>query len=343
MNLHIINPIEYPDWDELLLTNENTSFFHTSEWAKVLHGAYGYTPFYFATIEDNKLTTLIPMMEVKSMLTGKRGVSLPFTDNCEPIVMDQQLFDMAIEQIRECGRKKNWKHIEWRGGSDNFKKASSSLSFYSHDVKLNETEEKLFSSLKSSTRRNIKNAQSRGVEVSLNNTLDAVKQFFKLNCMTRKKHGLPPQPFIFFNKLFKDVISKKKGFVALAFSKKKAIAGAVFLHFNKKAVYKYGASDEGYLNMRPNNLLMWEAIKHYAKESFSNFSFGITEMENQGLLQFKRGWGATESLVNYYRYSLKNNEFIKDSFRAKTSYPIFKKMPSPVLNAIGYLLYRHIG
>ena len=283
------------------------------------------------------------MMEVKSFLTGKRGVSLPFTDYCESIVKDQDSFNDAVEQIKDFGKQKNWDYIEWRGGNDFFKTISPSLSFYSHDVDLNSNEDELFSKLKGNTKRNIKKAQKKNIEIKLQNSLDSMKQFFKLNCMTRKKHGLPPQPFSFFKKLYRNVISKKKGFVALAYSKKKVIAGAVFLHFNKKAVYKYGASDENFLNLRPNNLIMWEAIKHYAKEGYSNFSFGITEMENHGLLQFKRGWGGTESSINYYRYSVKDEEFIKDSFRAKTSYSIFKRMPSPVLNLAGKILYKHMG
>jgi hypothetical protein len=29
--------------------------------------------------------------------------------------------------------------------------------------------------------------------------------------------------------------------------------------------------------------------------------------------------------------------------RSRTSYTLFKKMPSPLLNLIGFLLYRHVG
>ena len=343
MNLQIFNPIQYEAWDELLLTNEKTSFFHTSGWAKVLHESYGYTPVYITSIEDGKLINLIPMMEVKSILTGKRGVSLPFTDNCEPVVENQVSSDNAIEQIKEFGNKRNWKYIEWRGGKKNFNDVSPSLSFYKHDIELKQNEDELFAGFKSNTKRNIKKAQKEGVEVKLHNSLDSMEQFVGLNCLTRKKHGLPPQPYFFFKKLFDNVISKKKGVIALAYSKKKAIAGAVFLHFNKKAVYKYGASDENFLNLRPNNLLMWEAIRHYAKEEYSNFSFGITEKQNQGLLQFKRGWGGTESSVNYYRYSIREKGFIKDNFREKTSYSIFKKMPQQLLNLTGRILYKHMG
>ena len=74
MEVEIINPIEYPGWDDLLLTNDQSSFFHTSAWASVLVESYSYTPLYFTIIEAGKLSALIPLMEIKSFLTGKRGI-----------------------------------------------------------------------------------------------------------------------------------------------------------------------------------------------------------------------------------------------------------------------------
>ena len=85
MNIEIINPIEYPNWDELLLTSDQSIFFQTSAWARVLCESYNYTPLYFITKDNGRLTSLIPVMEVSSFITGKRGISLPFTDYCPPI------------------------------------------------------------------------------------------------------------------------------------------------------------------------------------------------------------------------------------------------------------------
>ena len=84
LHLQIINPLEYPGWDELLLGTDGYSLFHSSSWARVLHESYRYKPLYFTCIENGKLSALIPMMEVISFLTGRRGVSLPFTDCCQP-------------------------------------------------------------------------------------------------------------------------------------------------------------------------------------------------------------------------------------------------------------------
>ena len=48
----IVNPLEYPNWDELLLTNDQSTFFHTSAWARVLHASYKYKPLYFTSIDN---------------------------------------------------------------------------------------------------------------------------------------------------------------------------------------------------------------------------------------------------------------------------------------------------
>ena len=92
------------------------SFFHSSAWARVLKDSYGYTPLYFATIKNGQFTTLVPVMEVNSFITGKRGVSLPFTDYCEPIINANVEFVDLFNSLIEYGKKRGWKYVEIRGG-----------------------------------------------------------------------------------------------------------------------------------------------------------------------------------------------------------------------------------
>jgi len=73
MSLEILNPLTYPNWDDLLLTHADYSFFHTTAWARVLHESYGYEPLYFTATENGRLSALIPVMEVNSFITGKPG------------------------------------------------------------------------------------------------------------------------------------------------------------------------------------------------------------------------------------------------------------------------------
>jgi GNAT acetyltransferase-like protein len=343
MNIKIINPINYKNWDELLLTNDQSTFFHTAAWAKVLHESYNYKPLYFTLFVNSKLKTLLPVMEVKSLLTGSRGVSLPFTDHCSIIASDGNQFQELFRKIIEYGKEAKWKNIEFRGGKECFNSEIPSKTFSTHILDVSQSEQKIFSTFRSSTKRNIKKAVKVGVQVKILNSLKSIKEFYRLNCLTRKDHGLPPQPFYFFRKLYEHIISTNKGVVALGFYRDKAVAGAVYSHFGNTAFFKYGASDKIYNHLRPNNLVMWEAIKWYEQKGYKSFNFGRTEPDNNGLLQFKRGWGTKEETIQYYNYDLKKDIFANDFSKLKNSYVFFRKMPLPLLKLVGNLFYRHIG
>ena len=91
MNIQLLNPINDPEWDDFISTSSETCFFHSLPWSKVLIDTYKYKPLYFTTTKNGRMQSLIPVMEINSILTGRRGVSLPFTDYCGPIVLDKQL------------------------------------------------------------------------------------------------------------------------------------------------------------------------------------------------------------------------------------------------------------
>ena len=91
-----LNPLDRPGWDDLLLSNPGSTFFHMTRWAKVLRDTYGYTPAFFARLDVGRLEALLPVMDVRSPITGKRGVSIPFTDDSSPIVSGVSPFFLEI-------------------------------------------------------------------------------------------------------------------------------------------------------------------------------------------------------------------------------------------------------
>ncbi len=340
----ILNPLNCKGWDDLVLSTPGYSIFHSAAWAKVLYETYKYQPHYFSFIKDDKLFALAPMMEVRSGLTGLRGVSLPFSDYCSVIVSDKIQFKDVFRSIVEFGKESKWKTLEFRDGNYFDAKIAPSSFFYGHTLKLGADVEQIFSNLRSNTKRNIKKAIREGVNVKFSNSLDAIKNYYRMHSSTRKKHGLPPQPFRFFEKIYDHLISMNRGFVVLAYYNEKCIAGAIFFHFGAKAVYKFGASDMKYQLLRANNLVMWEAIKWYAEHDYKTFSFGKTEPENDGLRQFKQGWGAEEQMIKYFKYDLTKDTFIRTKEQLTGFHnKIFRKMPIHLLRLCGALIYRHIG
>jgi len=342
--IRIANPLEQENWNSNLLSHDDYSFFHTATWAHVLHKSYGYKPLYFTINEENRSTAMIPFMEVNSPWTGKRGVSLPFTDYCEPIVASKDKCEELFSHIINHGKKNEWKYIEIRGGQKFFDNYEPSEFYFGHILDLTKGIKKISSELRDSTKRNIKKAVKEGIKVEITNSQHAVKEFCRLNSLTRREHGLPPQPYYFFNNVYDQILSKNTGIISLATFNNKAIAGNVFFLFREKAVYKYGASDRNYQHLRANNLVMSKAIEWCCENGYKSLCFGRTEPDNDGLRQFKMGWGTEENVINYYKYDFRKNAFVKNPPQVSAfQHKLFNKLPIPVLNALGTLLYKHMG
>lgn len=345
MDLRIVNPLDIEGWDELVSALPESSFFHSSAWVRVLSETYRYKPTYFALFENDKLLGLLPVMDVKSSLTGHRGVSLPFSDFCQPLLCDGIRFCDLFESVVSYGKKRGWRYIELRGGQQLLSNAVPSQTFLIHTLSLLPDEDKVMAKFRDSTRRNIKKAAAEGVTAKIFYTTDAVKEFYRLNCLTRRAHGLPPQPYLFFEAIHRHIISKGYGFVILAQLRNKPMVGNMYFHFGNKGIYKYGASDRQYQKFRANNLAMWEAIRWFCRNGHKELHFGRTDPDHQGLRQFKMGWGVDERPISYYRYEIDCEAFVRvgTGGMSKMGKKMLSLAPLPVLRTIGTLLYRHLG
>ena len=342
-DMNILNPINYKNWDRLLLECGDSQFFHTRAWAQVLKETYGYEPAYFALFKENKLAFVFPFAEVNSIFTGRRGISLPFSDFCPPFVAFKEIPSSVAKQIRGHGERANWRYFECRAAEIIFPGQPPSQTYFTHDLNLARTDHEFFSDFKANTRRNIKKAERSGLTVNIDNSLLSVKYFYRLNCLTRRRLGYPSQPFSFFRQVHKYAISQGYGIVVSAFLSNTCVAAAVYFFFGDQAIFKFGASDLEYQYIRPNNLVMWEAIKWLRDRGIQTMSFGRTNLEDRGLLRYKRSWGTIEKQIGYYRYDLKRNDFLFRTKAVSLHREIFQRMPIPLLRLIGRLAYKHLG
>jgi Acetyltransferase (GNAT) domain len=342
--VQIVNPLGVADWDDRISGLPEATFFHTSAWARVVHETYGYEPVYFVQGGLKSFEAVLPLMEVDSWLTGRRGVSLPFTDACEPLCQDAATFDHLFSAARDHGKKRNWKYLECRGGRKWMESAPASTSFFNHRLNLAPDEATLIASFGESTRRALRKAQQSGLTVEFAQTLEATRSFYELLCKTRRRHGVPPQPFSFFANIHRHVFSPGKGWVVIIKKESVAVAGAVFFHFNRSSLFKFGASDEGFKQYRPNNLVMWEAIRWHKEQGFKAIDFGRTSLGNEGLRRFKSGWCAEERRGDYLRFSLKPGQFVTSAdHSAGVHTRFFNALPIGFAKILGRFLYHHLG
>jgi hypothetical protein len=340
--LEWVNPLEISDWDELLLTHPDATVFHSAGWAATLAETYGYLPRYLIARDGDYLLALLPLMEINSRLTGRRGVSLPFTDVCSVLDTRCVAFNQLWLKALQLANDRHWKYIEIRGGG--LAPEHSHATYFEHTLNLISPAETLLSNMDPAMRRAIRKAGEAGIKIESFSDLDSVRLYYQLHRKTRQKHGIPPQSFAFFKNIYSNLIQRNNGRVTLAFLSGMPVAGAIFFQFGKKALYKFGASNPEYLGYRPNNLLFWRAINMLKSSACEELSFGRTGLRQAGLRRFKLGLGASERIVKYWRFNISQEQFSPEATeKYGQASRLFRFCPQFVARLAGKIAYPHLG
>ena len=331
-----------PAWTSFLMTKPHASIFHHPSWSQLLAETYGYKPFVLGLTSDGRIEAGVPMMEVNSPLTGRRWVSLPFSDHCSPLYDEEQALRRLTDELLSLANRVKISRTELRSV---YPDTSGLYPFSEHVLHLADLEQdagKVLRRVHEMHRRNIKVANASGVQIIRGETQDQLREFYNLHLRTRRNQGVPVQPWKFFMKLKNLLLDQNQGFVLLAYKDQRCIAGAIFLHWQRNLTYKYGASSEVGLQFRPNNLLMWTAMQWGCENGYTCFDLGRSSISNVGLRTFKSRWGAKETPLQYTHLAPvldHGNSHRMMSLMEK----ILQKSPLWVCRLTGELLYKHFG
>lgn len=338
-----IDPFADGNWDARVAIREDHSIFHRSAWARVLAETYGHQPYYLRISIDGEEAALVPLMEVRSCLTGCRGVSLPFSDFAGVLWTEGNQAAAVYETLLDYAGDRNWKHLEIRGGSVWPPGAKPHHNYDSHQLDLLQGIEMIERGLDPSVRRAIRKAERSGIKVTVERSREAMTVFYELHCRTRRRHGLPPQPFTFFKAISKNLIEQGLGEIVLARLAGVPVAGAVFFHSGERAIYKFGASDIEHWPSRPNHLIMWTAIRELVKFGCKELHFGRTSNGDEGLVRFKLSWNSVTKPLPYFRYGSRVRDWLgAGHLPAESHSMIFGHLPISVNRLAGRIIYPHL-
>jgi CelD/BcsL family acetyltransferase involved in cellulose biosynthesis len=340
----LIDPISDPDWLQLVESSPAAEVFHHPRWLELLRSQYGYEFEACCVAGSRGIEAGIPIARIESRLTGRRLVSIPFSDVCTPLLAPDAspaaLAALGPALAAEAGR--NGLDLTVHASLPSVPGAFLKPSFFRHLLPLAEDPAEVEGRYsKSQVKRGIKKARREGLGVERRTDVAALDAFYSLHLQTRRRLGVPTQPKRFIRR-FEELFDAGLGFVALVLDEGEPIAAAVFLTFNRTVTYKYGASDASKLAKRPNNLLFAEVIRWACEEGFQTLDFGRTDIDNEGLRAFKRSWGAEEVELSY-TYLAEREPSPGPGLRDRVIGTTIRRSPAFVGRLVGEAFYRHAG
>ena len=328
-------------WLAFAESSPQATIFHHPAWLNLLADCYGYRPFVLAVAgTDGSIHAGVPIMEVKSPLSGQRWVSLPFTDHCAPLFRDIDALGSLTDAVVQISEAERVPKVELRWEYPRHSEVQSASHHVLHTVKLGPDVDSVVGRIHRMHRRNTKAARKKGVRVEWGKQREHLDAFYNLHLETRRRQGVPIQPRKFFDLLASTIIEQGLGFVLLAYKDDQCLAAAVFLHWRHTLIYKYGASSTEGWSLRPNNLLFWTAIRWGCENGYTLLDMGKTELTNTGLREFKDRWGAEELPLTYSFISATPPRSANGRLMGVMR-TVIQNSPSWVCRATGELLYRH--
>src|SRR5437867_6137827 len=160
-----IDPLTDPRWAEFVERHPRASVFHTPGWLEALRRTYGYDPVaYTMTRPGACLTNGVVLCRVSSRITGRRLVSLPFSDHCEPLVDRPEDLESLLVSLKLESGKEGLRYIEIRPRTMAPLGMDKGRAFYLHSIDLNPALEEIFRRFhKDCTRRKIRRAEREGL------------------------------------------------------------------------------------------------------------------------------------------------------------------------------------
>jgi len=341
MGFHTLDPLADARWKQFLARHARASIFHSSGWLEALKRTYDYEPVVLTSAAPgNPLENGIAFCRVASWATGRRAVSLPFADHCEPLVDPDEINECAEWLKAESGQEA-WRYIELRPRfSHALNGWTESSSYCFHILDLGGSLEKIFSGLhKDSLQRRIRKAQREHVSYETGRSDRQIEDFYRLQLKTRVRHRLVPQP----KSWFRNLVSCLGDSLSIQIARKDGTPIAALLTLRQRAavVYKYGCSDEKYHPLGAMPFLFWNLIERSKAEGAAEIDFGRSDWDQEGLIRFKDHFGARRETLRYFRYS-RQRELVKP-VPARAFGLAFDALPKSLLPVAGRLLYRHIG
>lgn len=343
--IETVDPVRDPAW-RALVEQRSGSLFASPPWIRALSDAYGFTMRANLLLDDAGDATAGFAFSAIDDPLDPRLVSLPFSDFCDPIVDDFASWrDLTADLVGPARRVQlRCLHSEVPLEDERFEVVDQA---WWHRVDIDPDTERRWVMIDSSARRAIRKARQRGVTVHVADTEAELRAFFDLHLRVRKgKYGLLAQPYRFFEALWRHFLADGRGFLLLARHDDQVVGGVLFLGWGETLYYKFNASDSDQLGVRPNDLIVWEALAHAHAWGYRYLDFGLSAREQDGLRRFKAKYATDERAIRLLRSRAhiepsERELEVRRLLQQVTEVLVRDQVPDHVTEAAGDVLYQY--
>jgi FemAB-related protein (PEP-CTERM system-associated) len=341
MTIVAIDRSQAAAWDAYAAGSPQASFYHRYGWRDINTAALDHHCVYLAAIEDGRITGIFPFVQVKSLLFGNLGCSMPFVNYGGPCADTPAIEDALIEEARRLAAQLGIGALEIRSRRHLGEALPCSTRKVSMSVRLDKDPDVLWNAFKTGHRQEIRKGYKKGFVARFGGE-ELLDPFYEVMCESWRNLGTP----IYGRRYFETILQTFPGATRLCvvFQGDEPAATAFDgLHRDTVEGMWLGIKS-AYRSQHIGYVLYWELIKDACERGFADFHLGRSTADSGGE-SFKKKWNASTTQL-YWHYLLQPGRAMPalnvDNPRYEQAIAAWRRLPIPVTRWLGPSLARRI-
>jgi FemAB-related protein (PEP-CTERM system-associated) len=330
-----------PRWDRFVDASESSTFFHLVGWREILENVLGHRCHYLLAERDGDICGVLPLAEVRSRLFGHSLASLPFCVYGGPEATDADAEQALIAAATDLARDLRVDHLELRNRHVKRPDWPAQDLYVTFRKPLASDAESNLLAIPRKQRAMVRKGIARGLRGAIDSSVD---RFFDLYADNMHRHGTPALPKRYFFRLA-EVFGDSCEVLIVSDTEGRPVSGVMSFYFRDEVLPYYAGDRPEARNLAANDFKYWELMRRACERGVRIFDYGRSK-RGSGSFAFKRNWGFEPTPLAYEylllrRRDVPQNNPLNPRYRAMIA--AWRRIPRPVVDAIGPVLARHLG
>jgi len=328
-------------WDEFVENSSVATFFHKAGWKEVIEKSFGHKTYFLYFEKQGKITGILPLVHVKSLLFGNALSSCAFCVYGGVIADDDESYKALDHKACELAEQLGVDHLEMRNRKQTTAERPYKELYVTFRKELEDDEEKNMLAIPRKQRAVIR----KGIKAGLISEIDQeIDRFYQAYSESVRNLGTP----VFAKKYFailKEVFKEQCEILTVIDKNGQLIASVMNFYFKDEVLPYYGGGTQYARSVQGNDFMYWEVMRRAVEKGIKVFDYGRSK-EGTGSYRFKKHWGF-EPKPLYYEFFLVKSDSIPDINPLNPKYQMFiaawKRLPLSVSQVVGPWLAKDLG
>ncbi len=328
-------------WDEFVLGAPAATFFHRAGWQRVIAGTFRHGTHYLFASENNRITGVLPLAHVKSLLFGSALTSLPFAVYGGVAAADEATAAALERAADELAQRLGVQHLELRQLARTHAGWPRQDLYVTFRRPIVADDEANLLAIPRKQRAMVR----KGIKNELKGTLDeGVERFFALYADNVHRHGTPALPRRYFEALRREFGPDCEVLTVTA-PDGRLLSSVLSFYFRNEVLPYYAGDDFAARELAANDFKYWELMRRAAARGVTLFDYGRSKV-GTGPYAFKKNWGF-EPQPLHYEYRLYKRDAVPQNNPANAKYRLmietWRRLPLGFANWLGPYVVRGLG